>query len=179
MKINRSDILFSELLEFDRINQYTCSITTSLRVKTSIVENVLNVTCTTLLGVSPPHTSTSMLHIAGYYYSYRLFICPVFTNIFANRHSSSQKFFLHIQREWDIFHSSTRASRYVWWRRSSNWSLHYSSGQWDLFGNCKPHLQFWHYVHYYTVSEHLSPQLCRIQWPLPTGNWVWTKLSEN
>ena len=72
MKINRSDTLFSELLEFDRINQYTGSITTSLRVKTSIVETVLNVTCTTLLGVSPSHTSTSTLHIAGY--NYRLFI---------------------------------------------------------------------------------------------------------
>ena len=83
MKINRSDILFSELLEFDRINQYTGSITTSLRVKTSIVENVLNVTCTTLLGSSTSHTSTSTLHIAGY--NYRLFICPVFTNIFCKQ----------------------------------------------------------------------------------------------
>ena len=49
-KRNRSGILFSELVNLNRIDElYTGNITISLRIAASEVQEMLNVTCTTLL----------------------------------------------------------------------------------------------------------------------------------
>ena len=61
---NRSDILFSELLVLDGIEGIYASITISLRVNTTIIDKMLNISCSSSL-ITTTYYSSIVLYVAG------------------------------------------------------------------------------------------------------------------
>ena len=131
--INRSEIAFATLINITtkRGNNeigWRGDMTTILTINTAGVENKTTITCLTQTGIDFFSSSTT-LYIAGWIslQLYNKCVCVSYSYIIY-RCALPEDCPNHLPTSRDKFYSCIATSRYVWWRRSSNWSLHYSRG---------------------------------------------------
>ena len=104
----------------DNIN--VANITTTLTVITSGLDNGTNITCVTYKGVTKSQ-SFSILYILCRWLAITI-IDSLWESYFADVTHWIKASITHQEKDTYFTAVLYRTGRYVWWRRSSNWSLH-------------------------------------------------------